>query len=245
MVANYTRTTKTGFIVYTDALGTSADQKNIENRFEDFRNKVEDWFPPKRWGDRIIRLGLSDSLFLVLHTDGKYQKRKPPNMDNVRLLFESLGNFQLECLKLRMPLRGGITYGTYTVDSEPDSTTLHMIVGNVVVEAVRMEQSMKMIGIGLVPSFVVEGKFRRRYMRYIEYLQKMDLIMKCDIPSQCGIIPSYLVKWADDSAAVDELMKTYDKFSTSSRRKKAKKFPVTAKYVATLKATGGWDNEPL
>ena len=245
MRTDSTGDTKTGFVIYVDALGTSAHQKDIGNRFEKFRKKVEEWFPPDRWPDNIIRLGLSDSLFLVLHTEGKYQKRKPPNMDDVQLLFQSLKEFQFKCLKLGMPLRGGITYGTYTVDKEPNSTTLHMIVGRVIVEAVRMEQSMKMIGIGLVPSFMVEGKFRKRYKRYIEYLQRADCIMKCDIPSQCGVIPSFLVKWADDSAAVDELLKRYEKYSTGSDRKRAREFPVAAKYIATLKATGGWDNEPL
>jgi hypothetical protein len=201
-------TDKLGFVAYLDILGTSdkmekesnesgkGKNQSLEDGYNDFRNLIRRWFPYERWENKLGVFGFSDSFFVTLEviTDNgtsiiENDKKK------VNELFESLREFQLESLGMRKSVRGGIAFGNFIIDDPPSKDRIHMILGKIVAGVVKLEESMKMVGIALIPAFALPRKYIPLYQNIITDLLGLGLLIPFSVPCDFGLVPTHIVSW--------------------------------------------------
>jgi hypothetical protein len=140
----------------------------------------------------------------IFFLQGDLQK----DQENIRDFFEKFVEFQRFCLEIDMPLRGGVSYGHATAD--PLLTQIVTFLGGTpVVQAVRIEESLKMCGICFVPHITLKEKYHQEYKQWIDFLKDEEIIMEFDTPTDFGLLQLLLVKWPEGT----DLVKISEEFT--------------------------------
>jgi hypothetical protein len=228
-----------GFVVYIDILGTTEGHQDYEERFQDFRTAITDKFDSTYWGGKGLAIrGLSDSVFFILQLSDNI----PPSPVNYRNLeyglveefFESLVALQGRCLEDKNPLRGGVTIGITKV--EPRSQIIDFIGGVAISDAVKIEESLKMCGIALVPKSMLELDLHDVFDRYTNRLMRKGLIKHFDVPTVHGLVKSYCLSWPD-GFNLNEICTRFGRYMPRHRSDthQGRDFKKAAKYFAAAR----------
>ncbi|MFW9890364.1 MAG: hypothetical protein ACFFER_19465 [Candidatus Thorarchaeota archaeon] len=185
--------------------------------------------------DNVIFMGFSDSLF-VGYEVGIYNLEDTFPTRGVDFL-KTLCNLQKATWALKLPLRGGVSFGECYVLYQP---RLPIVAGRPMRDAYQHEQNQKWIGISIVPDTSVEPRFRPIYDTTVQAAEDDNIIIQYDVPVSTGFENLWALNWLDEDLEKLESDMEQERVKMQAISESiASKYEATRNYARWLARQGG------